>query len=159
MEMNYTAAHISLGPKRRIKLVTTRQVLAVAESEPPVSGPACAAAVLTRLIGDQDREHFVVLHLSAAHRIVAAETVSVGTLNETPAHPREIFKGAILANAKAIICGHNHPSGQLLPSAEDRETAKKLAAVGELMGLPVLDFVIVTNSAYFSFEEQCGAWR
>jgi DNA repair protein RadC len=98
----------------------------------------------------KDREHFVVLHLDGAHRVVSAEVVSVGVLSAALVHPREVFKSAILANSAAIICAHNHPSGDLEPSDEDRRTFEKLSAAAELMGIPLLDFLIVARDSHWS---------
>ena len=95
------------------------------------------------LIGDKDREHFVALHLNARNRVVAAETISIGSLVASIVHPREVFKAAILNNSAGIICGHNHPSGELEPSPEDRDINTRLRAAGRLLGIDVLDFLIV----------------
>ena len=153
MTTNKPTEHISLGRRRTIQLVTTKQACLVAEPGPRVYGPECAARVLMGLIGDEDREHFVVLHLNGSHHIVAAETVSIGTLNQALVHPREVFKAAILSNSQSIICGHNHPSGEVTPSDEDRVVARKLMAAGELLAIPVLDFVVVSNTSFHSFKE------
>src|SRR6266404_1389867 len=107
------ARQITLGRRKTLRLLSTKQTCRVGEPGPKMQGPECAARVLMRLIGEEDREHFVVLHLDGSHHIVAAETVAIGTLNQALVHPREVFKAAILANALSIICGHNHPSGQL----------------------------------------------
>ena len=117
----------------------------VKEGGPVVGAPSDAARILCELIGGKDRENFVVLHLDARHRVVSAEIVSVGSLSSVPVHPREIFKAAILANAHGIICGHNHPSGDVSPSWEDQQMCEKLVAAGLLLGLPVLDFLVVAR--------------
>ncbi|HZW05418.1 MAG TPA: JAB domain-containing protein [Candidatus Nitrosotalea sp.] len=154
MTTNEPIERVSLGSRRTIRLLTTKQSCLVAEPGPRLSGPACAAGVLMRLIGEEDREHFVALHLDTAHHIVAAVTVSIGTLNQALIHPREVFKAAILSNAQSIICGHNHPSGDVVPSKEDRFAARKLEAAGELLGIPVLDFLIVSSTAFHSLKEE-----
>lgn len=153
MTTNEPTDRISLGRRRTIQLLTTKQACLVAEPGPRIYGPECAARVLMRLIGEEDREHFVVLHLDGSHHIVAAETVSIGTLNQALVHPREVFKAAILSNAQSIICGHNHPSGEVTPSTEDRVVAKKLTAAGDLLAIPVLDFVVVSSTSFHSFKE------
>lgn len=146
------SAHANGGRRRKpaVRLITTELADRVSEPGPTVLGPADAGAYIARLIGSKDREHFVVLHLNAAHRIVAAETVSIGTLNLASAHPREVFKAAILSNSKAIICGHNHPSGALDPSKEDRDTQARLLDAGKLLGIDVLDFLIVAGDRHIS---------
>ena len=150
MTSTQTTPRITLTRRGTVRLIATRQAECVSEPGPRLSGPECAGRVLIQLIGGEDREHFVALHLDASHRIVAAETVSVGTLNGTQAHPREVFKAAILANALAIICGHNHPSGDLEPSREDRMVSEKLQEAGKLLGIPVLDFLVVSRSGFRS---------
>lgn len=100
-----------------------------------------------------DREHFLTLILDGQHRVVGIDDVSVGTLNASLVHPREVFKTAILANAAAIIAAHNHPSGDLTPSAEDKAITKRLADAGSLLGIRLLDHVIVTSNGYFAFSE------
>ena len=141
----------SLTP--RVRLVTVEQCWTVCETS-RVSGPYEARDLLVPYFQGKDREHLVVLHLDAAHQPLSAEVVSVGTLNFTVIHPREIFKGAILANAKAIIAAHNHPSGNLEPSKEDQCAFKKLKAAGDLLGIPLLDFLIVAGDQYCSLTEK-----
>ncbi len=108
----------------------------------PVSGPARAEAIL-RAILPEDREGFAVIHLDARHAPVSVEVVSVGCLNSSIVHPREVFKGAILAGAAAIIVGHNHPSGDPEPSDEDLSITRRLAECGTLLGVALLDHVII----------------
>ena len=119
------------------------------------SGPKDAARIFSRLIGNADREHFVALYLDARHRVTHAQVVSIGTVTETQVHPREVFKGALLANACAIIVGHNHPSGDVHPSPEDRAITERLREAGELIGIEVLDSVIVgPGGKFFSASDE-----
>lgn len=136
-----------------VRLVTVEIIDRVAEDAPALLEPAKAAEFLCRLIGGKDREHFVALHLDVRHRVIAAETVSIGTLNQSLVHAREVFKAAILNNAHAILCGHNHPSGDLTPSQEDQAVEARLRDAGRLLGIPLLDFVIVSGSRYWAREE------
>ena len=87
-------------------------------------------------------------------RISIVEIVSVGTLNACLVEMREVFKHAILNNAAGIVCFHNHPSGDAEPSREDRLMTEKLRAAGELLGIPLVDHIIVTEEQYYSFKEQ-----
>ena len=80
-------------------------------------------------------------------------TVSIGVLNETNVHPREVYKIAILSNAASIIVGHNHPAGTLTPSKADIETTKHLQEAGALLGIKLLDHIIVTDSNFYSLAE------
>ena len=114
---------ITLLRRGTVRVLATQLAPGVAEPGVQLKESHLAAEVLRSLIGKEDREHFVVLLLNGAHRIVGAHTVSIGSANFTLAHPREVFKAAILTNSVAVICGHNHPSGTLEPSAEDRTTA------------------------------------
>lgn len=105
--------------------------------------PRDAATILHEIIGDADREHFVALYLNSRHVITHAHVVSCGTTQSAPVHPREVFKGAVLANAAAMVVGHNHPSGDVRPSSEDEAIIERLRKAGELMGIEVLDALIV----------------
>ena len=114
-----------------------------------------AATLLHTYLADVDREHFVVLLLNQKNRVLGVHTVSVGSLSASVVHPRETFKAAILSNAAAIICGHNHPSGNCQPSNEDRSLTKRLVECGKLLGINILDHIIIGDgtSAYFSFAD------
>jgi DNA repair protein RadC len=85
---------------------------------------------------------FAALLLDAKHRIIGVHVVSIGSLTESPAHPREVFRAAIVAGAAAVIFGHNHPSGDVTPSPEDVATTRRLIEAGMLLGINVLDPVI-----------------
>lgn len=139
----------SLAP--RVRLVTVEQCWTVRVGS-RVDGPCDAGRFLMPYFHGKDREHFVALHLDAAHQPLSVEVVSIGSLNATVVHPREVFKGAILANARAIIAAHNHPSGGLEASPEDWETSRSLRAAGELLGIPLLDFLIVADDRTRSLE-------
>lgn len=112
-----------------------------------------AADMLQRYLHGIDREHFVVLLLDTKHHVIGIHTVSIGNLNSSLVHPREVFKAAILGNAAAIILGHNHPSGDPTPSFEDKELTKRLKAAGELLGIPVLDHIVIGDDTHVSFQQ------
>lgn len=114
--------------------------------------PVAVVEILHAHIGNVDREHFVVMFVNARNQIVGINTVSVGTLSASLVHPREIYKPAILISAAAVIIGHNHPSGDQQPSAEDKATTRRLVQAGQLLGIPILDHIIV-GDGYFSFRE------
>ena len=103
-------------------------------------------------LSEEAKEHFLCLHLDGKNRIVCLDRVSVGSLNQSIVHPREVFKAALLSSAAAILLVHNHPTGDTTPSAEDREVTRRLVEVGALIGIRVLDHVIV-GDGYFSFTE------
>ncbi|MEK7331062.1 MAG: JAB domain-containing protein, partial [Candidatus Eisenbacteria bacterium] len=98
------------------------------------------------------REHFVVLLLNARHELQCRETVSIGSLNASIVHPREVFLPAILHSAASVVLVHNHPSGDPEPSEEDLSITRRLVEVGELVGIGVLDHVIVASRGSVSFR-------
>lgn len=99
-------------------------------------------------------EEFVVLFLDAKHAPIAYQVVSRGTLTLSIVHPREVFKAACLSNAQAIICAHNHPSGNPSPSDEDRVLTKRLVRAGKLLGIRVLDHIVFGYERCYSFADQ-----
>jgi DNA repair protein RadC len=101
-------------------------------------------------IKDKKQEHFVVLTLDGANRLISNIVVFQGTLNQSLVHPREIFAKAIEDRAASIIVAHNHPSGDVEPSADDIEITNKLKEVGRLLGINVLEHIIVSKTAYRS---------
>ncbi len=101
-------------------------------------------------ICENKKENFVVLYLDARNQLVYKETVSIGTLNASLVHPREVFEPAIRNFAAQIILVHNHPSGDIKPSEEDLKLTKRLTEVGKIMGIEVLDHIIVSKNAYKS---------
>ena len=100
-----------------------------------------------------DREHFWCISLDARHAVIALELVSIGTLTAALVHPREVYKGALLANAASVIVAHNHPSNDRSPSPEDRETTRRLKEAGAILGVPLLDHVVLGGAGYYSFRE------
>lgn len=119
-----------------------------------IQSPADAFRFLARDARNLDREHFWRLDLDARNQVIGYEVISVGTLTASLVHPREVFKGAILANAAGIILAHNHPSGEARPSPEDREVTRRLTKGGALLGIPVLDHIILAGLKFYSFREQ-----
>ncbi len=100
-----------------------------------------------------DKEHFMILHLDTRNRVIKDEVVSVGTLNSSLIHPREVFKSAIKESANSVILVHNHPSGDSEPSEEDKKITNILFKAGELLSIKVLDHVIVGSEGWYSFNE------
>ena len=96
----------------------------------------------------------MILLLDTKNRVIKDETISIGTLNASVIHPREIFKSAIKESAHSIILVHNHPSGEPEPSHEDTEITEKLFDAGELLNIKVLDHVIIGKDNYYSFKEK-----
>ena len=109
--------------------------------------PEQAARAFVEILGNPDREYFVALLVDGKNRISGLHVVSEGTLNQSLVHPREVYKAAILANSAAIILAHNHPTGDVTPSKEDREITRRLKEAGDLLGIRVLDHIIVDTDS------------
>jgi len=100
-----------------------------------------------------DREEFHVVLLDGKNHLLGFNVVSIGTLNSSTVHPRELFKPAILANAASLIMVHNHPSGDPEPSSEDHEITRRIKDAGELLGIKMIDHVIIGDDRYLSFAD------
>ncbi len=114
---------------------------------------AYKAIITITSIEEEAQEVFGILILNSKHKIVAVHEISRGTLNRSILHPREVFKPAVLHNAAAIICFHNHPSGDTEPSKDDIEATKRLIEAGKIMGIEILDHIIVGDDRYVSLKE------
>ena len=106
-----------------------------------------------RDLRQEAKEHFIALHLDGKNRIICFDRVSIGSLNHSIVHPREVFKTACLSSAAAILLLHNHPTGDTSPSREDLEITRRIREAGDLLGIKVLDHIIIGDS-YLSFVEQ-----
>lgn len=107
-----------------------------------------------KIYGSKKQEYFIVMTLDGASHIIEQRIVSIGTLNQSLVHPREVFADAISDRAAGIIIAHNHPSGQLEASNEDRMVTKRLKEAGRLMGIELLDHLIIARTGYLSFREE-----
>ena len=119
---------------------------------PEIRGPDDVVKFVGTRLRREPREHFLVLLLNARHEVMGRETVSVGSLNASIVHPREVFRPAVLASAAATVLVHNHPSGDPEPSEEDLAITKRLVEAGELLGISVLDHVIVASRGVVSLR-------
>jgi len=102
---------------------------------------------------NSDREVFLSIMLTSKNHLIGVETISIGSVNAAILSPREVFKGALLANAVSIILCHNHPSGDLTPSEDDIKITKRLIEVGELIGVKILDHLVVSDQGYRSLRD------
>ena len=102
---------------------------------------------------NKTKEYFYALFLDTKNRIIKEELVSIGTLNESLIHPRELFNSAVQASCNSVIIVHNHPSGDCIPSDSDKEVTKVLVDAGEIMGIKVLDHVIIGKEGFMSLKE------
>lgn len=144
-------AHPYRVPRYRISLVREAGYPAPSRL---ITDSRSAAVALRPLFEGLDREQFAVCCLDAKHAIIGVNVVSTGTLTLSIVHPREVFKPAILMNACALICVHNHPSGDPTPSAEDRTLTERLRTAGEHLGLTLLDHLILGDERLYSFADQ-----
>src|SRR5262245_43322686 len=122
--------------------------------ESRIRSSANAHTVLQEYMDGADREMFVVILLDRKNGVVGLNTISIGSLTASVVHPREVFKPAILSNACSVILSHNHPSGDPLPSQEDRALTARLVEGGKLLGISILDHIIVGKGKYFSFADE-----
>ncbi len=108
---------------------------------------------LIRHMADRKQEHFLCISLNGANEVIAVRTVSVGLVDKTHVHPREVFADPITDRASAVIVAHNHPTGNLTPSKEDLEMTRTLKAAGETLGIKLLDHIIFSHKGYYSLLE------
>ena len=120
--------------------------------EPTITSPADVLGLLTD-IKDRRKEYFVALFLNARNQVICRENVSVGSLNASLVHPREVFVPAVGSSAASVILAHNHPSGDVTPSREDIELTRRMVQAGEIMGIEVLDHLIVGSERFLSMKE------
>ena len=125
-------------------------------SKTPIQSPEDAVELLGEYLCGLDREVLCVVNLRTDGKPASCNFVSMGAVNECIAHPREIFKSAILSNATSMILLHSHPSGNLKPSKEDTVITDRMLKLSELLGIPLVDHIIVggKNDSYFSFKEK-----
>lgn len=119
-----------------------------------ISSPKEVVAYLQAKFGSQTKEHFVILLLNTKNQLIDDEVVSVGTINSSLVHPREVFVSAVRKLSTSIILAHNHPSGDPTPSAEDIQLTKRLVEAGLLMDIHVLDHIIIAGQSYYSMKEK-----
>lgn len=124
-----------------------------AQARPQVTTPRDAALILMPQFGSARVERFGVMLLDTKYRILRTTLLSVGTLDASVVHPREVFREAVAAGAAALVLFHNHPSGDPWPSRDDEDLTRRIRAAGVVMGIDVSDHVILADTRYFSFKE------
>jgi len=134
----------------------SRRILSQAKwfSNKKVTSPQDIADVFIPLLRDDNKERFIVVCLNSANKIIKYDTVSIGNLNSSVVHPREIFKVAIDCSSASIILIHNHPSGNPEPSNEDIRITKKIVESGKILDIPVFDHLIIAGDTFTSFVEK-----
>ena len=152
---NAAAVQPKQGPSRqyipvyRIELVRERTI--IVQPRRVVHNSDDVVAILQDELLKADREKLVCLMLNAKNAVIGIDVVSVGTLTQSCAHPRELYKAAILTNAAAIILVHNHPSGDSTPSLDDIRLTERISKAGEILGIKLLDHVIIGELGSYSF--------
>jgi DNA repair protein RadC len=137
-------ACLELG-RRHIKQVEERRI--------KIQSPSDVLPLVAHL-NDSKQEHFLCLTLNGANEVITTRTITVGLLNHSLVHPREVFSDAITDRAAAVICVHNHPSGSLEPSSQDLAITRQLSSAGEILGIRVLDHLIVAKTGFVSLREK-----
>jgi len=103
--------------------------------------------------GDRKQEHFICVSINGANEVMTVRVVTIGLINKSHVHPREVFADVIAERASAVIVAHNHPNGELNPSKEDIQITKRLKEAGDILGLNLLDHIIFNARGYYSFAE------
>jgi DNA repair protein RadC len=134
-------------------------IIKIAEDKKEVLKPADIYQILSDYLKsedkvDRDKEHFWVFHLDCRNKIKLLELVSLGTLNSSLVHPREVFTRAVGQRSTQIIIAHNHPSGVAEPSEDDISLTKRLMRAGNLLGIELIDHIIVTTGSFISLKEK-----
>lgn len=119
-----------------------------------IRSPKDAADYLMEDLRYLQKEHFVCLFLNTKNHVIGQETLSMGTLNSSLVHPREVFRAAIKRSSASIICAHNHPSGDPAPSPEDIHLTNRLVEAGQIIGIDVLDHIVIGDRTFVSLKEQ-----
>jgi DNA repair protein RadC len=120
----------------------------------PLATPEAVVAVVGGKLRDKKKEYFMALFLDTRNRLIRTAEISIGSLDSSIVHPREVFKEAVAASAASVIFVHNHPSGDTEPSPDDVALTKRLAEAGEIMGIDVLDHVIIGGRDYLSLKRE-----
>jgi len=118
-----------------------------------IKDPQSVVKAIRSSIKDKAKEHFKLILLNTRNKIIGISTVSIGSLNASIVHPREVFKDAIKHNAYSAVLAHNHPSGDPEPSEDDITITKRLAEAGKILGIEVIDHIIIAQNSHFSFKE------
>ena len=148
-----------IGPARAAQILAAvelgrRTVVQASTPRAQMTSPRVVAEYLLPQFGNRRVEQFGVLLLDTKHRVLRCTVLSVGTLDASIVHPREVFREAIAGGAAAIVVFHNHPSGDPEPSSEDTRLTERLMAAGVLIGISVIDHVILGDAKYFSYREK-----
>ena len=123
------------------------------ERQPALSSPRAVWRHLALELRDRERERFLALCLNTRNELIREVVISVGSLNASIVHPREVFKPALACSAAGLVIAHNHPSGDPAPSREDRDVTRAISEAGRILDIPLHDHVIIGADSYFSFKD------
>lgn len=146
-----------IGPSNAIGVKIFQNILEIYAKEKirekkNLDNPKMLFEFLKEKIGKEEKEHFAILFFDTRNNL-SDSIISIGSLNASIVHPREVFNDAVLKKASHVIVAHNHPSGDPTPSAEDINTTERLVEAGKILGISVSDHMIVTKNNYYSFAE------
>lgn len=148
----------AIGPRRARQIISALKLASMLnmpyEDSQVIRSPEDAANLVIPELRYLHKEHFVCVFLNTKNAVIRKETISIGSLNASIVHPREVFRQAIKYASASVIAAHNHPSGDPSPSPEDIEISKRLKKAGEIIGIEFLDHIIVGGSTYASLKEQ-----
>lgn len=136
-----------------LQILVKRLMSLSAKSVIKITSPKDVWNYLRPQLFGQKKEHFMVILLDTKGHIIKSEVISIGTLNASLVHPREVFTEAIRVCANSLIIAHNHPSGVATPSQEDRQITQRLIESGKIIGISVVDHVVFADADYYSFKE------
>jgi DNA repair protein RadC len=147
-----------IGPVKALQLQASIELgRRVARSRLPetvrITRPQDAADLLMEEMRHLREEHFVCLFLNTKNQVIGRQTLSIGSLNASVVHPREVYRAAIRRSSASILCAHNHPSGDPTPSSEDIQLTRRLAEAGELIGIELLDHLVIGDNRFISLKE------
>lgn len=145
-----------MNSAKRVNIVSVKLVKesSMLYKQRRVRSPQDSYELFRDYLGEVAREHFVVACLDTKNQPINISTVHIGSLNTSIVHPREVMKTAILSNAASIICCHPHPSGDPTPSPEDIDVTERLAEVGKIVGIELLDHIIIGDNKFVSLKEK-----
>jgi DNA repair protein RadC len=151
-----------IGPAKACQIVAAFELARrsdetlLARERADLTEPDAVARLVRPAIGFREKECFVALYLDSRSRLLGRDEVSVGCLDTTLAHPREVFEKAVRARAASVVVCHNHPSDDPRPSDDDLRLTRRLAEAGRILGIKLLDHVIVCRSSHYSFREHAA---
>ncbi len=148
-----------IGPDKAVTIkaaleLGSRLATAPVDASGSITNPRQAAERFMEELRYKKKEYFYILLLNTKNQVIAKEEVSVGSLNASIAHPREIFNMPLRKSAASVILCHNHPSGDPSPSQEDLQVTRRLVDAGNILGITVRDHIIIGDGSYFSFQER-----